>query len=145
MMLVVPSPNIVEDNDIWLQKTVNKKALIARLMGKRSCMGCEYLYLRNAKYSYFTADTVTTVTRTTAHCALDMNPNLKDKKIDIPNNWQNDNWEPIRDSMCEHFSPLKKGCNPAWVSEDDTDVDVAEETMGFSHAASCAIAKHSLR
>jgi hypothetical protein len=73
-----------------------------------------------------------------------MNPNLKGKEVEVPNNWQNENWMPIRDSLCERFSPLKKNCTPAWINTDDTDADIAEETVGFSPAARRAIAKHSL-
>jgi hypothetical protein len=87
---------------------------------------------------------VFTVTDTTIHCALDKNPHLKDKQVKVPNSWQNDNWMPIRDSMCERFRPLKEQRSPAWIDEDDTDADIAEETVGLSPTARRAIARHSL-
>jgi hypothetical protein len=87
---------------------------------------------------------VHTVIDTTIHCALDMSPNLRGKEVKIPNDWQNDHWEPTRDSMCERFSPLKEHCSPAWIDSDAGDTEVAEETIGFSRAARRAIARHSL-
>lgn len=122
-----------------------KQALVARLMGKRSCAGCEYLYFHDVGYSNYT------VTETVIHCALDRNPNLKDKEVEVPYNWRHDlnngihdRWEPTCNSMCERFSPLKKGCSPASFDVDG-ETKAAEETVGFSRVARRAIAKHSGR
>lgn len=114
-------------------------------MGKRSCAGCEYLYFHDVGYSNYT------VTETVIHCALDRNPNLKGKEVEIPYDWRHDlsngihdRWEPTCDSMCEQFSPLKRGCSPASFDVDG-DTKAAEETVKFSRAARRAIAKHSGR
>lgn len=122
-----------------------KQALVARLMGKRSCAGCEYLYFQAVGYSNYT------VVDTLIHCALDQNPNLKDKEVEVPYDWQHDlsngihdRWPPTCNSMCEHFSPLPKGCMSASFDVDG-DVKAAIVTDGFSHAARRAIAKHSGR
>lgn len=114
-------------------------------MGKRSCAGCEYLYFHDDGYSNYT------VTETVIHCALDRNPNLKDKEVEVPYDWRHDlnngihdRWEPTCNSMCERFSPLKKGCSPASFDVEG-ETKAAEETVGFSRAARRAIAKHSGR
>ena len=114
-------------------------------MGKRSCAGCEYLYFHDIGYSNYT------VTETVVHCALDRNPNLKDKGVEVPYDWRHDlsngihdRWEPTCNSMCERFSPLKQGCSPASFDVDG-ETKAAEETVGFSRAARRAIAKHSGR
>ena len=122
-----------------------KQALVARLMGNRSCAGCEYLYFRDTGYSNYT------ILEESVHCALDRNPNLKDKDVEVPYDWQrdlsngiHDRWEPTCNSMCERFSPLKQGCSPASFDVEG-DVKAVEVTVGFSRAARHAIAKHSGR
>lgn len=122
-----------------------KQVLVARLMGKRSCAGCEYLYFRNIGYSNYT------VTDTVVHCALDRNPNLKDKEVEVPYDWRHDlkngihdRWEPTCNSMCERFSPLRQACSPA-LFDVDGEIDATGATVGFSLAARRAIAKHSGR
>jgi len=114
-------------------------------MGNRSCAGCEYLYFHDIGYSNYT------VTDTVVHCALDRNPNLKDKEVEVPYDWRHDlsngihdRWEPTCNSMCEQFSPLKRGCSPASFDVDG-EIKAAEETVRFSRAARRAIAKHSGR
>ena len=114
-------------------------------MGKRSCVGCEYLYFKDIGYSNYT------VIDTVVHCALDRNPNLKGKEVEVPYKWRHDlsngihdRWEPTCNSMCERFTPLKQGCSPA-VFDVDGDTKATEETAGFSREARRAIAKHSGR
>ena len=122
-----------------------KQVLVARLMGNRSCVGCEYLYFQDVGYSSYT------VTDTTAHCALDRNPNLKDKGVEIPDDWRHDlsnglhdRWAFTCNSMCERYSPLRQGCTPA-TFDVDGEVTAGDQTAGFSLAARRAIAKHSRR
>ena len=122
-----------------------KQVLVARLMGNRSCAGCEYLYFRDVGYSNYT------VTETVVHCALDRNPNLKGKEVEVPYDWQHDlnngiydRWGPTCNSMCDQFSPLRQGCSPA-TFDVDGEIEAAAATVGLSLAASSAIAKHSGR
>ena len=114
-------------------------------MGSRSCAGCEYLYFHDIKYSNCT------VIDTVAHCALDLNPYLKGKEIEVPYDWRHnldngiyDRWEATCNSMCERFSPRKRGCSPA-AFDVDGDIKAAKATVGLSRAARRAIAKHSGR
>ena len=126
-----------------------KQALVSRLMGNRSCAGCEYLYFQDVGWYLNYSDC--SVTDMVIHCALDRNPNLKDKEVEVPYDWRHDlnngihdRWGPTCNSMCERFTPLKQGASPASFDVDG-ETKATEKAVRMSRAACRAIAKHSGR
>lgn len=77
-----------------------------KLLGKTSCVGCQYMYMHDTGYSNYT------VLNTEVRCALDKNPNLP---ADAPYDWaakhdgSRDNWPKTNESRCEKFLPFRDG------------------------------------
>lgn len=122
-----------------------KQVIISKLLGNRSCAGCQYLYLEDIGYSNYT------VTDTIINCALDFNPNLKGKKVEVPYDWQHDlangikdRWPPTCGSMCGRYTALPEGAKPAHFDVDGN-TSSSDVTELFTRDARKAITKHSGR
>lgn len=118
-----------------------KQALVAKLLGNNSCRNCQYLYAEDYGYSNYT------VTDTYVRCALDKNPHLADKGVDMPWDFNTDEtlgiidrWPPTCNSACERFNP--RGKLPMARFDVDGDVTLADATAGFSSLAREAIERH---
>lgn len=118
-----------------------KQALVAKLLGNNSCRNCQYLYTEDYGYSNYT------VTDTYIRCALDKNPHLADKDVDMP--WDfiddarrgiNDRWPPTCNSACERFSA--RGELPMARFDVDGELKLADVTGGFPPLAREAIGRH---
>lgn len=118
-----------------------KQALVAKLLGNSSCRNCQYLYAEDYGYSNYT------VTDTYIRCALDKNPYLVNKDVDMPWDFNtdeargiNDRWPPTCNSACERF--CARGQLPMAKFDVDGAVALADVTGGFSPLARKAIARH---
>lgn len=125
-----------------LREAERKIYVVSKLTGRTSCSGCQYLYLQDYGYSNYT------VIDSQIHCALDMNPKLVRRQVEIPYDWQRDmangitdRWEPTRDGICEKYRPLPPG-KPMAQFDVDGDTTVEDVTVGFSGAARRAIRTH---
>ena len=121
-----------------------KQALVAKLLGHNSCRNCQYLYAEDYGYSNYS------VTDSYIRCALDRNPHLADKDVDMPYDFIdderrgiNDRWPPTCNSACERFCP--RGELPMAQFDVEGEVVLAEATDGFSPSACEAIARHKGR
>lgn len=124
------------------KQTQLKQVMVRRLLGNTSCYRCQFLYLQDAGYSNYT------VLETIVKCALNKNPNLKDRDVELPYDWIDDlkkgiydRWQPTCTSMCEEYRPLPPMTEMAQFDVDgDTTAD--EATKGLCGAARRAIRIH---